>query len=88
MKRYLGGGRVLDLGPASATHSRGRVPGGVMVSQAVLPAIGGLHARPSIVERDRERRQRKRETLARFKAAHSDCTCHVIYGGQPRPVRT
>jgi len=78
--QYLGGGRTVDLGPSSAIHSRGRVPGGVMVSQALPPPL-----RVTEAQREAER-ERRRVSNERFKARHSDCECHYLYGNQPRPV--
>jgi len=96
--RYLGGGRVVDLGPSSAIHARGRVPGGVMVSQAIapMPRLKGLTLHkgsggtivPRLVdtpEQAEARRIRSRETYDAFKARHTGCECHELYGGQPRP---
>jgi hypothetical protein len=98
MIQRLGGGRVIDHGPSSAIHSRSRVPGGVMVSQAMGPAFkpAGLgsgmrgEGRPfqhGDTPKAREIRVAKaRAAYAIFKAKHTGCDCHVMYGGQPRPV--
>ena len=100
MIQKLGGGRILDYGPSAAIHSRSRVPGGVMVSQAITPLLklGGLGSGPlgtggTLVPRLHDtpeqadaRKAKARAAYAVFKAKHTGCTCHVLYGGQPRPV--
>lgn len=92
MIQKLGGGRVVDYGPSAAIHSRGRVPGGVMVSQAtVVVAKVKVPSAPRIPRDETPEQQEARRALARDKYAifclrHADCECHEWYGGQPRPI--
>lgn len=44
MIQKTGPATFIDHGPASAVHSRGRVPGGVMVSQAPAPVLSQTNA--------------------------------------------
>ena len=100
MIQKLGGGRVLDYGPSAAIHSRGRVPGGVMVGQGMSPMVklkglgngptgtGGTLV-PTVRDKPEQAAERKaiaRERYAVFMAKHTDCNCHEMYGNQPRPV--
>lgn len=98
MQQRIGGGRVIDHGPASAIHSRGRVPGGVMVSQAIVPRLklsglgngptgtGGTLVPRRRVPMDEAAKARAKAKYASFVARHSDCECHILLSGQPRPI--
>jgi hypothetical protein len=67
----------IDHGPASAIHSRGRVGGSL-----VMPV-----PTPPITEAQRAaRKENARRAHEAFRALHSDCECHYLYGNQPRPV--
>lgn len=55
MIQKLGGARFIDHGPSAAIHARGRVPMGVMVSQAITPNIGQQPRTAAYLKRERER---------------------------------
>ena len=86
MIQHVGGGRVIDHGPQRPHAGPRSIISGVALVDAV--AMTRPLVSPEARQRAREAAHRRRQAaLARFLERHGDCTCHVIYGGQPRRVR-